>query len=385
MKNICPKNECTGCGACAGVCPKDCITITGDEFGYLHPVIDNNICINCGLCHKTCPNNQKVKFTYPQNAFAAWAFDDEERESSTSGGVASVLARKIISDGGIVYGAVGSGAFCVEHQRIDSITNIDKFKKSKYVQSYISKDIFKKIKQDLKDGKTVLFTGTPCQTAAAKAISNGNEHLICVDIVCHGVPSQQILKDHIRMVVGNITDRITSFTTRDSKGYFITIYIGNNTVYRKPFPDDEYLNAFQYGLFNRPSCYNCKFAKPQRQSDLTIGDFWGLGKTKYPHHKVSVILVNSKRGLDLLEKVNSKLFLDERSVNEAIQGNAQLKAPSVKHASYDLFRKLYVADGYKIAIKRSLRKFYIKHRVYKFCTKFPGFNFIYAIKNRITK
>lgn len=382
MIEICHKKECTGCGCCASVCPQNCIQIAEDEFGYIYPAINYNICTNCGLCKKSCPNNKKISFSYPSDAYAAWALDEKERMSSTSGGIASVLARKIILGGGVVYGAVGYGAGFVEHQRAETINEIEKFKKSKYVQSTIGKDIYQQIKRDLTKGQKVLFIGTPCQTIAARKFSHGNDNLICVDIICHGVPSSQLLQDHIQMVLGNKNSSINSFSTRDWGGYSLTLFDNNKIMYHKSFPEDEYLNAFQYGLFFRPSCYQCHYARPERVSDLTIGDFWGLGKTDYSHHKVSVILVNTKIGNNLLKSIEDELFLDKRSVEEAIYGNPQLIAPSVKHEFYDLFRKLYVMHGYKIAIKRSLRKFYIKHTIYRICNKIPGFTKFYDSKKK---
>lgn len=373
MTEICPKDECTGCGVCAAVCPKDCIKIVGDDFGYLHPEIDNNICINCMRCAKTCPNNNVIDFHTPSHTFASWALDNEERESSTSGGIASVLARAIIAEGGVVYGAVGYGAGNVEHRRAENIEDIDIFKKSKYVQSTITKEIYQDISKDLSSQREVLFIGTPCQTAAVRAMNKKSERLICVDLICHGIPSQKLLKEHIQMVVGKDASGVTSFTTRDEEGHYLTLWVGDRLIYRKPFPEDQYLNAFQYGLFYRPSCYQCHYARPERQSDITIGDFWGLGETDYPHRKVSVILANTRKGRDCLTKIGNIVFMDPRPLIEAVDGNSQLRHPSPKHKYYTLFREIYLKKGYKTAITQSLREFYIKNKIYRIVSSIPGF------------
>lgn len=379
MTNICSRDNCTGCGVCVAICPKHCVAIEGDEFGYGHSVVDDAVCINCGLCQTICPNNRAITYNYPKAAYAAWALSEKERQSSTSGGVASVFARKIVEQGGAVYGAVGVGAYSVEHQRVDSIEDIVRFKNSKYVQSTIGADIYKQIKQDLSVGKHVLFIGTPCQTAAVRGLSHSSgDYLVCVDLICHGTPSSQLLCDHVKMAVGEKINQITSFSTRDGGGYVLKLFNDKKLLYSKPFPDDAYLNAFQYGLFFRPSCYHCPYARPERQSDLTIGDFWGLGKTDYPHNKVSVILVNTQIGEDLLSSVEDKLFLDKRTVEEAVLGNNNLKQPSAKHEFYDLFRSLYLSHGYSVAIKQSLRKFYIKYTIYRLLAKVPCFNMLYA-------
>lgn len=382
MTEICPYDQCTGCGVCAGVCPKKCITISGDAFGYIRPVIDQKICIDCGLCVRNCPNNINLDLIMPQKAYAAWSIDVKDRETSTSGGIASVLSHQLIQSEGVVYGAVGYGCGIVEHQRVTSLNELYKFKRSKYVQSHIDREIYYSIKQDLKNNKTVLFIGTPCQTAAVRTMAGNNNNLICVDIICHGVPSQQILRDHILSLPRIDCKNITSFSTRDNKEYSLTLLSGSEIVYKKPFPEDQYLNGFSYGLFHRPSCYQCHYARPQRQSDLTIGDFWGLGQTDYPHKKVSVVLVNTQRGAEILDAAKDRLFLDERTVEEAVRDNTQLNHPSLKHESYELFRRLYLSRGYSVAIKRSLRKFYIKNAIYNFCVKIPGFNKFYKKTRR---
>lgn len=363
MIEICPIDECTGCGACAGVCPKSCIELKPDDMGYIHPVIDQAKCVDCGQCALTCPNNIKIDFREPQKCYAAWSIDTENRTTSTSGGIASALSRKVIESGGTVYGAVGYGAGNVEHQRAATVEETIKFKKSKYVQSTINPEIYKQIKVDLKNKECVLFIGTPCQTAAVRSANPKAENLFCVDIICHGVPSQQLLKDNIRLVLGKDVDKVTSFSTRDNEGFNLTLFQGDKILYCKSFDKDGYSYGFYYGLFYRPSCYQCHYAQQKRQSDLTIGDFWGLGETQYPHKKVSVILVNTDSGLKLLNGSSCGLFLDERGINEAIAGNAQLQHPSIKHKYYNLFKKVYLKKGFAKAIKYSLVEFEIKRFV----------------------
>lgn len=373
MTEICPEIECTGCGVCAGVCPLNCIEIKGDEIGYLHPIIDNKQCINCKLCQKTCPNNREIVFRKPINVYAAWALDERERQSSISGGIAAVLSQYIVKKGGVVYGAVGGKAGYVCHQRVSKLCELYKFKMSKYVQSNINRTVFNQIKSDLKEGKKVMFFGTPCQTAAVRSMFLDNTNLLCVEIICHGVPSQQLLQDHMEMVSGKDCSHITEFTTRDNDGNFLTLKEDQKIVYRLADPEDQYMNAFKRGLFFRTSCYQCHYARPERQADLTIGDFWGLGETTYSHHKVSLILENSFLGSQLIDAIRDNLFLDKRSLEEASHANGQLSHPSHKHPCYNLFKKLYLEKGYPTAINYSLKGYYRKAAIYRFCSKIPGF------------
>lgn len=373
MTEICPREECTGCAACSGVCPKQCIRMAeAGPLKALYPQIDQSECIDCGLCAKICPNNSSIQFHTPRKVFAAWSLDESDRASSTSGGIGSVLSSHFIENGGVVYGAIVKPGVIVEHDRAITIEDVLLFKKSKYVQSEISPEIVRAIKRDLKNNLQVLFAGTPCQIAGIKNATKSHPNLTTVDIICHGVPPVHILREHIKMIGFDI-EKINSFTTRDIQGYYLTLVKKGQVVYRKPFPRDAYLNGFQYALFHRDNCYTCKYARPERQSDITIGDFWGLGKTDYPHEKVSVMLVNTEKGSRLLDSVKNKLFLEERPLNEAVNGNAQLQRPSTPHEFHDFFVKNITRLGYPLTVNLSLLKFRLKHAVYEILMKSSWF------------
>lgn len=166
MKNICPDEMCTGCFACANACPKQCIIIGPDKMGYLYPEIDQSKCIDCGLCQKICPNNhvENIDFNFPQKAFAAWALDENEYKTSTSGGAAAVFSRYILEKNGIVYGCASGDDFVVSHIEVSTMNELECLKGSKYVQSNIG-DIYRKIKIQLAKNRLVLFIGTPCQVS----------------------------------------------------------------------------------------------------------------------------------------------------------------------------------------------------------------------------
>lgn len=374
MKEICCHEDCTGCTACVSVCPLSCIHMEPDRYGFLRPVIDQNTYIDCGRCVKVCPNNKSNRKFYPRIAYAAWSLNSDDRETSTSGGIASVLSSFMISQGGVVYGAAYQDGV-VKHIRVADSRELYRLKGSKYVQSYIYEDVFTKIGQDILAGKNILFWGTPCQTMGLKSYISNNKCFASVggvvygDIICHGVPSQNILRDHLKSVVPNELRGIDNISFRNSDGYFLTVTVNNNILYYKSFPWDKYLNGFQYGLFHRACCYQCRYASSERISDITIGDFWGLGKTTYPKKKVSVILCNTQQGINLIEAVRDKLFLEERPVEEAIRGNSQLQQPSKKHEFYWLFHRLYPRYGYVVAVNISLIKFYVKHFIYEILYK----------------
>lgn len=376
MKEICPKDMCTGCAACVNACPRSCIEMHEDKWGFINPIIDATRCVDCGLCEIICPsNNEAIEFSIPQKCYAAWSLDSHDRDTSTSGGIASVLSTFVISEGGVVYGAVVCKGAEIQHIRVESINDLYRLKGSKYVQSHIT-DVFKSVLADLKSGLKVLFTGTPCQVAGLKSfLKKPYPGLITVDIICHGVPNRKLLHEHLANKKIHIKD-IDSLSFRGNKEYQLSVVCGGRKVYEKGMLKDSYLTGFMYGLFFRPSCYQCKYANEKRFSDLTIGDFWGLGeKIAFIHtkEKVSAILVNSQKGENLLNGCSGMLYTEERPVREAIEGNTQLQHPARKHEFYNLFRYLYPSIGYKYSVRICLMKFYVKNFFYRMLMLSPSF------------
>lgn len=365
MKQICDISACTGCGACAGICPKGCISFASNPNcgGAIYPRIDTGKCIGCNRCKKVCPNQHKVSKMLPKECFAAWNLNQATRTSSTSGGIGVAFAQVVVRNGGAVYGAAVKGAGIVQHIRVVNENDLHLLQKSKYVHSHITKDVYRLLADDKKAGRTILFTGTPCQIAGVRSFLRGYDKLFLVDIVCHGVPSQQILREHIKWKTKH---EVSYFTTRDNGKYCLTLYDTNREiVYQKDFPNDEYEYGFMYAMFFRKNCYACKYACEDRCSDITIGDFWGLGTTDYPKEKVSEILVNTPKGSDLLSMCRDMLFMDKRSVEEAIAGNAQLRMPSKKNYLTAIFNLLYPYFGYRIAVSIAYLKFRLMQPIYK--------------------
>lgn len=341
--------SCTGCSACAGACNFGALAMKSEgALGHLHPFIDTDKCVECRACERACPALHPVS-KHPTNiAYAAWAKDIKENRASTSGGIATVLSRQILSDGGVVYGCTNEGVY-VFHKRIDSIDDVDKLRGSKYVQSTISKDIYSSLKKDLRNGIKVLFIGTPCQVAGVITFLNKPyENLFTVELICHGVPSLELLHRHIKTLVPDI-GAITKIEFRNGNDSIIKLCSRNSVLYncslwRQRYVD-AYGSAFLEGLSYRESCYSCTYARPERIADIMIGDFWGLGKktpfhSDHPNAGISVMLINTEKGHDLLDSVREKLYLYDRPLEEAVEGNAQLKHHSVKGIRAKIFRKL---------------------------------------------
>lgn len=349
------KAECCGCNACAEICPRHCITMITDAKGFLYPKVNHSDCIECGACEKVCPLQKgNISLHAPVKAFAAWNREREKYLSSSSGGAAYVLSEHIIRMGGVVYGCT-SDEMRIRHIRVEKVSELHKLQGFKYVQSDV-RGLFSQVKADLKAGRPVLFIGTPCQVAGLKNyIKRIPEHLYLVDLICHGVPSWQMLREHINHVCKeNAVSRIIF-----RKGNDIVVSLsGDNfnyevNVWDTPYKD-LYIKGFIDGVNYRPSCYQCEFACPTRVSDITIGDFWGLQNAKALQEEakdgISLILPSTDKGLDLIHAVKSNLHICERNVNEAVNGNPQLRHPSIQGRRARLFRFLYPTLSFDTAM-----------------------------------
>lgn len=346
MKYICPDNVCTGCGLCSAQCPTKCIEMRPGKMGHLKPVINQTSCIDCGLCKRKCPAINDVSRETPDKAYAAWAIDRDEYKTSTSGGIAAVLSKYIVTQGGVVYGCAMLRDVKVCHVRIDKESDLYKLKGSKYVQSDIT-GIIPLLKRDVTQGIPVLFIGTPCQTAAIKNIyKQVPENLFLVDIICHGTPSLISLQKHVKRISPACANNVVKF--RDGNDIILSVSNDNEELYKsnlfKNRFRDVYLNAFFDGFTYRDACYSCKYANTNRCSDITIGDFWGLGVSSpanyIPEHKYgcSAILVNTEKGASMIENISKFVEIFERPVDECVNGNEQLRHPKALSPRIKLYR-----------------------------------------------
>lgn len=378
MPKLASKKTCTGCAACMNACTKECIQMLPEgKLGHLYPMVDVNQCVECGLCQKSCPILNIPSLNKASFAYAGWAKSEEENRKSSSGGAASVLSRQTLLQGGVVYGCANVGME-VKHIRIDADKNIDLLRGSKYVQSTVGM-IMKQVKSDLKTGGKVLFIGTPCQCAGLKTyLRKDYENLLLVDLVCHGTPSLKLLQEHVKSLVDE-KQIVKHISFRDGVNYEFSLVVKNaeeeeiykSNLWRNRY-HDAYYNTFILGYTYRPSCNNCLFARPERCSDMTIGDFWGLGVEEpfVPEAKAygySLLLPNTMKGIKALESMSSDFYLHRRNLKEAIFGNPQLNEPKKLNLNARLFQwlfshgvglktSLYIADCYKIPVYKMLNK-----------------------------
>lgn len=371
MIEICNKKDCTGCFSCFNTCPKNAIEMREDNVGNVYPVINQEKCINCGLCKKKCPQINSVSFNEPITAYAMYNNDYHIRDKSTSGGAATTFYLKVLNEDGVVYGAnnIENGKF--SFIRITKASDLYKVKGSKYVHCYIE-DKYSMAKKDLEKGLKVLFIGTPCQIAGLRAfLGKEYDNLLTVDLVCHGVPSQKMLIEEIKMHANY--DKVSKITFREND-FNLRIYENSKCVFSENRTTNYYYSRFMSMMFFRENCYSCKYAQRKRISDITIGDFWCLNteneKFRDKDKGISLVIPNTKRGVNFVESCIENMVYEERTIEEAIEGNEQLKHPSTKNKLYNKFMRLYQDKGYEIAckktqsLKQKLKKIKIINKMY---------------------
>ena len=334
MIEIKDKKNCCGCYACYSICPVNAIKMEKDEKGFEYPIVDKGKCTNCGLCEKVCPiiNNKKSNKTEKDiKAYACINKDLQVRMKSSSGGIFTLIAEHILDLKGVVFGATFNENFEVVHSYIENKKDIYKFQGSKYVQSRIGES-YKKAKEFLENDKYVLFTGTPCQIEGLyQYLRRDYKKLYTQDLICHGVPSPKVWNKYLEEKNEKYKGRPESISFREKEksgwqNYGMMIKYPNDT-YLVNHSEDTYMKAFLGDVCLRDSCYDCKFKKKIRKSDITLADFWGIGnvdKDLNDNKGISLVIVNSKKGQELFEKINKKLIYKIVDFEEAIKYNPNM-------------------------------------------------------------
>lgn len=314
MIKILDKNKCCGCNACVQKCPKQCIKMQEDNEGFLYPYIDESTCIDCGLCETVCPCINKKKTKRPLQVLAAKSNKEYQRLRSSSGGIFILLAEKIIHEGGVVFGARFDNKWEVFHDYADAIADIEPFMRSKYMQSRIG-DSYKRAESFLKQGRKVLFVGTPCQISGLKLfLRKDYENLLAVDIVCHGVPSPGVWRQFLTEEWGDVTQlKFVSFREKQLSGYTWENYgvkIANTQSSKATFyKENPFMKAFNNELISRPSCFKCPAKDGKSGSDLTLADFWGIDNVapEFNDQKgVSLLIVHTDKGRESISDLDTQ-------------------------------------------------------------------------------
>lgn len=359
MIQIQQKYECCGCNACTQICPKKCISMHEDVEGFLYPYIDKNICIDCHLCEKVCPIIHQRNPQTPYEIYAAKNKNENIRMHSSSGGIFSLLAEKVIAQGGVVFGAKFDAEWKVVHDFTETLEGLSAFRGSKYVQSYIG-DSFLKVQNFLNQNRIVLFSGTPCQIAGLKNfLRKDYQNLLTIDFICHGVPSPYVWNKYLKETCNNIIDRKSSIN-KNIKLYIKNINFRNKKLGWKNFSfnlrfnsgisqddiqefseslkENIYLKGFTRNLYLRPSCHHCPTKSFKSQSDYTMADFWGIQKyhPEFDDDKgISVLFVHRKEDIFPYDKCD----IIKSTLQEVLDQNPTLVKSSLPKANRSKFFK----------------------------------------------
>ena len=374
------KYECCGCTACEQVCAKGAISMVQDNEGFSYPVIDKDLCVNCGLCEKVCAFSQPqyANSTLPA-VYATYLKETEERKKSSSGGIFYAIAKWILTQGGIVYGATFDNDLQLSHIGVENLNDLEKLRGSKYLQSAMG-NTYKEVREQLKHGRWVYFTGTGCQVAGLKAyLRKEFPTLITSDLVCHGTPSQKLFDKHIEYLGKKVNGIITNYNFRNNKQWGVNeIYTykkDNNYRYKNTghFALSPYLFQFMYAYSYRYSCYNCKYTQIPRQGDITLADYWGV-KEFFPQidakSGVSLVLANNEQGNNVWEQIKDGLVYYESCVEHGAKNNGNLIKktiePEIRKGIYErIEREGYEKVAETIFRPKNFRKIRFKHMIYK--------------------
>lgn len=378
IDRICPEDTCTGCGCCVQICPANCISIINNNHETGFAVYDPDQCLSCGKCKSACPQNVLCEGEYPRKCYAAWSSNKTIRETSASGGVATEIYRFFALNGWMFAGVALDSTSKATYHLYDSIDKITSFQNSKYVESF-TETVYREIGEELNRSKKIVFVGLPCHVAGLKGylreLHISMENLLLVDLVCHGTAPKTFLEQHIHSIEAKVKKHCTAISFRDPKfgtaSYAYTLYAGNDIFYKKKVHrNDCYQIGYHCGLIYKDNCYQCPYATPQRQGDLTLSDFSGVGKEapcSFSNINVSCVLINTKKGMDFWESIVTSgcIHSEERPIDEALKYEKQLISPTSIRPERLLFLSEYIrTHQFESSMRLAARRIILRNELY---------------------
>ena len=376
---ICKTDNCCGCTACVSICPKTCISMKENKEGFLYPQMDKALCISCGLCKKVCPILQKKEQIDLKEAYAAITNDRDTLMRSSSGGLFTEIAKAVLSEGGVVFGAAfRDDYYSVHHVIIENEEELVRLRGSKYLQSEMG-NCYNQAKEQLIAGRTVLFSGTTCQIAGLKSFL-GKEYnrLLCIDVICHGTPSPRLWRSYLTDVERKMGGKAISVCFRHKQNGWRLFGVDMQTLggkhYYNTVIDDPYMQIFLKNYCLRESCYQCVIKENGAVSDITIGDYWSVGRVEPDIDSsmgVSLAFIHTEKGKHLFEKVKPFMLTRKTDYDQAVIGNSAYNHSVARPTKRDRFfvdleimgwrnvEKKYAEQKIFIKIKRILSKSFI--------------------------
>lgn len=366
-------SDCSACTACMNICPKNAIEMKANIKGFNYPYIDETLCINCGLCLEICDfQKNDEQENNIQKVFGLRHKNKSVLMQSTSGGAFTLLSDYILNNHGYVCGALFDDEFNLYHLVTNDPKKRDEMRGSKYVQSSLG-NCFSIIKRLLIKEKSVLFIGTPCQCAGLKSFLGkyaDSKSLFIIDFLCHGVPSNKILKEYINFLEKKYSQKIVKYTFREKRygwGHNEDFLFENGVISSLLFIS-SFKNLFYRNIGLRESCYKCKYACMHRYSDITIADFWGCEKELNIKDLdgLSLVLINSNKGTDLFMKVKDDCIIYNSDIDKINQ--TALKHPSKCNLDINKFWNDYLIHGFEYIIQkygRTKKKVFFKTVIFR--------------------
>lgn len=340
MINVEKKSSCTGCTACANVCPKQCITMTEDQEGFDYPIVDLNRCINCHLCERICPVHNPLPLSSQTYTICAQNKNESIRARSSVGGIIGAIYQSVFEKDGIVFGV---GFDESNMARFLSAENMEdcferKIFASKYVSAYVG-DIFCRVKSELQSGRLVCFVGLPCQVAGLVSyLSKSYNNLWLIDLTCYGVPSRKLYKRYLEFIENKYKKRIVDVRFRDKTfGYAaptMCIELESGIVKSQNSAVKSYLRTFFNNLSARPSCFECPYKTVERVSDLTVGDMRSIHKF-IPNMDddlgTTVVYVHTNQGETILENISDASKTEKIPIDNVLEtsGKKMVSCPEM--------------------------------------------------------
>ena len=347
ISEIVEKGQCCGCSACYHLCPTSAITIKENINGFLNAIIDNNKCIKCNICDNGCPIKRQDK-RIDIRCYAIKMHNNEELIEAQSGGAFFALSKYFLINKGVVYGVTNQDIRNVSTIRIEKLSDLKFVLKSKYVQSNCV-DSFEAVEKDLQNGRIILYSGTACVIQGLKNYLRmkkvPTEKLFTCDLICHGVPSRLIDKDYLNYIEKKQKCDAVELIYRDKKlgwGTHFEKYVFSNGEIEHT---NDKVIIFSKGYSLSPACFQCKYTTPYRDSDITIGDFWGLCKIGLSKQQfnlgLSICIIRSDYINEILLKLTSEKEIEttEVELKDAMQWN--LEQPTTKPKDYENFWRMY--------------------------------------------
>ena len=332
------------------VCPHHCIRMVEDEEGFLYPVVDDEKCVDCGLCEKICPCLNDLDLQPSLRKTFALKDDDVSRMKSSSGGAFASIARYVLSNGGIVYGAALGPNKEVLHIAIESESELDQLRGSKYAQSNLC-ETYPNIKRHLAEGKLVLFSGVSCQVKGLKTfLRKDYDNLLTVEILCHGVSSPGIYQKYLDEICDKYEiekDEMEKIFFRNPmiwKEFILSIYLKDGRVLNGPL-DNAFMQGFSRNLIVRPACFDCCAKCLKAGSDVLLGDFWCLEylDEKFADNKgVSLAIMNTPKGVELIRHLDSEV--KEFKYEQALLGNRNIEHSQKEPEDRKAFFETYIVS-----------------------------------------